>query len=223
VRRLGALLFFAGIVGCAIGGFVGCGTLFTWNGRHPVAVHDVELGRPLRATFVAVRGRRYTAGVQVVFDRAELPVKDGEPIVETRLPLTASMADGTGTPVAQMVGWLDPNEPPTILHGRGAPPRSKTELAAERIVGPWIPRSDDTGSLQVLLDEDRSTPEHARARVAAARVVVYDDRSPTSVIAGFAALGAGVLALIVGLGLFTLGSFRASRARRDGISRARIV
>ncbi len=223
MRKLGAVLFLAGIVACAVGGFVGCGTLFAWNGRHPVAVHDVEIGKPFRTTFAAVRGRRYVAGVQVVFDRSELPVKNGEIVVDARLPLVGHMADETGAMVAQTTGWLDPNEPPTVLHGRAAPPTSKTELAAERLVGPWIPRRDENGTLDVHLDEDRTTPQDARARIVAARVVLYDDRTPTAVIAGFVGIGAGVLALVVGIAMFVLGSFRASRKRRDGISGVPVV
>ncbi|HEY8075955.1 MAG TPA: hypothetical protein VIF62_17630 [Labilithrix sp.] len=218
MRRFGALLFFAGIVLCAVGGFVGCGTLFGWNGRHGVAVHDIELGKPFHMTFPATRGSHYVAGVQIVFDRAELPVKDGEVVVEAKLPLVAHFTDQAGVSVAQTTGWLDPNEPPTVLHGRGMPPSSKTELAAERLVGPWIPRSDQTGAIDVHLDEDRATPEESRARVVAARVVIYDDRTPTAVIAGFVGIGLGAFGIVVGLGTFVLGSFRASRKRRDGIS-----
>ena len=223
MRRLGVLVFFLGVVGCSVGGFVGCGTLFSWNGRHPVALHDIELGKPLHTTFSAVRGRRYAAGVQVVFDRAELPVKDGEIVVETRLPLVAWIADDSGAYAAQTTGWLDPDEPPTVLHGRGAPPKSKGELVAERLVGPWTPKRDQTGTLDVRLDDDHATPDDVRARVVATRVVLYDDRAPTAVIAGFVGIGAGVIAVIVGLAMFALGSFRAARARRDGISGLRIV
>jgi hypothetical protein len=220
MRKLGALLLFFGIVACAIGGFSGCGALFTWNGKHIVAVDDVEIGKPFVKTFEAVRGRRYVAGVQIVFDRTEAPVKDGEVIVASHMPLVATMTDGSGTQVAHVTGWLDPNEPPTMLYGRSA---RTGELAAERLVGPWLSRHDETARLDIRLEPDRDTPEEYRSRVAQARVVLYDDRTPTSVVLGLVTAGVGAVSVIVGIALLALGSFRASRKRRDGISALRVV
>lgn len=215
MRKLGALLLFLGIVACAIGGFAGCGALFTWNGKHVVAVYDIEVGKAFTKKFDAVRGRRYVAGIQVVFDRKEAPTENGEAIVQSRMPLVAQMSDGTGVQVAQTTGWLDPNEPPTVLYGRGA---RTGELAAERYLGPWTAVLDETGTLYVRLDEDA-----AGSRVAATRVVLYDDRMPTPIILGLVALGGGGVAVIVGIGMLLLGSFRAKRKRRDGISSLRVV
>jgi hypothetical protein len=215
MRKLGGILLFFGIVLATIGGFSGCGSLFTWNGKHPVAVYEMELGKPLMQKFEVVHGRRYVAGVQVLFDRKDLPFENGEVVIASRMPLVAQMSDGSGAQTAQATGWLDPNEPPTFLHGRGA---RTGDLAAERLVGPWHAVRDETGTLYVRVDEDP-----AGSRVMSARVVLYDDRTPTGIMLGFVALGAGVLGIIVGIGMLVLGSFRARRKRRDGISSLRVV
>jgi hypothetical protein len=215
MRKLGAIVLFLGIVLATIGGFAGCGSLFTWNGKHPIAVYEMELGKPLMQKFDVVHGRRYVAGVQVLFDRKDLPFENGEIIVSARMPLVAQLSDGHGGQVAQTTGWLDPNEPPTFLHGRGV---RTGDLAAERLVGPWTAVRNETATVYVRLDEDP-----AGSRVASVRVVLYDDRTPTGIILGLVAQGSGILAIVVGIGMLLLGWFRASRKRRDGISSLRVV
>ena len=98
----------------------GCGSLFSFNGRHPVAVEPLVPGVPLRKTFPAKAGKRYTLAIQVVFEREGLAELNGQVVLEAKLPLMASIEDMSGVAVAKAVGWIDPNEPPTVLMGRAS-------------------------------------------------------------------------------------------------------
>lgn len=200
MRRLGFFLLFAGLVAIAVGAFVGCGTLFAWNGRHAVAEWELVQGTPLSKPFEASRGTRYTAGVIVVFDRGDAGA--GGPRgaeVHARLPLVASIVDAAGNPGPRVVGWLDPEEPPTMLFGRSVSPRTRgaavPELAAERLVGPWIAPRTETARVDVDLGPDRS--EHG-TRIVSTRVVLYDDAKPTAAKAGIGLAAAGIVAFVVG-------------------------
>lgn len=214
--RLPALtLVFLGVVALVAGLFVGCGAFFAWNGRRSVSVHEVTPGTPLTVSFDAKRNTRYVVGVQAVFDRAELPEKDGELVVEAQMPLVARIVDDSGEVVAQAVGWLDPREPPTTLIGRGARPpeaRNAPDVVAERLVGPWSCMRDQRASLTIDLGPDRLAPD--RPRVRATRAVVYDDSVPASIVAVLVSAAAGVAAILVGLVLLV----RSGRRRRRHIS-----
>ena len=124
MRRIGFLLLFFGIVGVAVGGFMGCGTLFTWNGRHAIATWDLAPGKPFDASFSAERGRRYTAAVQIVFDRAELPSGPDGVVLTTKLSLASAIIDGDGN-ATRVLGWIDPTTPPTVVYGRSTQARDR--------------------------------------------------------------------------------------------------
>lgn len=212
-RRLGLLLVVVGLVATIIGAASGCGSLFSFNGRHPIGVHAVELGTPLRQAIPAKSGKRYTVAVQVVFEREGLASANGALLVEAQLPLVASLGD------LKAVGWIDPNEPPTVLYGQSTNPHERrpagagpSELVAERLLGPYLVRFDREIPYVVDLGPDRI----GRAQVKAVRVVVYDDTLPMSVTLAFGGAGLGLLALASGSLMLLFGLLRARRggARR---------
>jgi hypothetical protein len=222
-RSLAFFLVAVGLVALVVGLASGCGTLFSFNGRHPIAVQPVVVGTPLRHTFPGKAGRRYTVAVHVVFDRAAAPESNGQLIVDARLPLVASIEDAAGAPAAKVAGWLDTNEPPTVLYGHvvsesrrrpmgGAP----EELVAERLVGPYLATEDREVAYVVELGADQI----AKVPILETRVVVYDDRLPPSITVAFVAAVGGALALIIGSMLLFLGLFKA---RRGGTRRRQIV
>jgi hypothetical protein len=207
-RRLGFLLVVVGLIATVVGIASGCGSFFSFSGRHPVAVHALTLGTPLRQAVPAKSGRRYTLAVQVVFAREGLAESNGALVVDAKLPLVTSLGD------AKAVGWLDPNEPPTVLYGqstnanvrrpRGAGPM---ELVAERLLGPYLAPFDEDLTFAVDLGPDRV----GSAQIKEVRVVVYDDALPTSVTIAFAAAAAGVAALLGGTLLLLSGLLRKGR------------
>jgi len=210
------MLVIVGLVAAVVGTASGCGALFTFSGRHPIATAPITLGTPLRKVVSAKAGRRYTLAVQVVFEREGLEEEGGALVVKAQLPLVASLE------TAQVTGVLDPDEPPNVLYGqsanrnvrapRGAGPR---ELVAERLVGPWSASADREIVCAVELGPDRL----ARARIKEARIIVYDDRLPTSITTALAAGGGGVIALVLGVILVRFGGRRSGRggARRRPI------
>ena len=220
-RRIALLLVVVGIVAVVVGAASGCGRLFSFNGRHPVAVEPLVPGTPLKKTFTARADSRYTLAVQVVFEREGRAEANGALVVEAQLPLVASFEDSSGVAVAKVVGWLDPNEPPTVLYGQsanknqrrpaGAPP---TELVAERLVGPFNASDDRPVVFVVDLGADRI----GKVPVKEARCVVYDDALPVSIRAAFAGAVGGGVALFSGviMLLFGLRSRRRARARLSG-------
>jgi hypothetical protein len=222
-RSIAFFLVAIGLVALVVGVASGCGTLFSYNGRHPIAVEPLALGTPLRHTFPGKAGRRYTVAVHVVFDREAIPESNGQLHVDARFPLVAFMEDGAGVPAAKVVGWLDPNEPPTVLYGHvaGASQRrpmsaGPEELVAERLVGPYMPAKDRDVTYVVELGADQL----GKAPIRETRVVIYDDKLPTSISVAFAAAGAGALTFCTGSILLFLGLFRA---RRGGTRRRQIV
>jgi hypothetical protein len=211
-RRLGFVLVVLGLVAAVVGTAAGCGSLFTFSGRHPIAVAPLVLGTPLRQVIPAQAGRRYTLAVQVVFDRAGLEEESGALVVKAQLPLVASLE------TAKVSGTLDPDQPPNVLYGQSANPNTRTprgagprELMVERLVGPWVATSDRNIECAVELGPDRV----GRARITDARIIVYDDRLPRAITASLAAGGGGVIALALGT-LLVL-----SRRRRKGRGGAR--
>jgi hypothetical protein len=222
-RSIAFFLVAIGLVALVVGVASGCGTLFSYNGRHPIAVQPLVLGTPLRHTFPGKAGRRYTVAVHVVFDRDAVPESNGQLLVEARFPLVASMEDAAGLPAARVVGWLDPSEPPTVLYGHVASASERRpmnagpeELVAERLVGPYMPARDRDVTYVVELGADQL----GKAPIRETRVVIYDDKLPTSISVAFAAAGAGALIFCTGSILLFLGLFRA---RRGGTRRRQIV
>lgn len=213
-RRVAFFLVAIGLVAMVTGVASGCGSLFSFNGRHPVAVEPLVPGVPLRKAFPAKAGKRYTLAVQVVFEREGLPEANGQVTVEARLPLVASIEDTSGVAIAKAVGWVDPNEPPTVLMGRaseaqqrrpmGTPP---AELVAERLLGPVTPAVDRDVTYAVDLGTDRI----GKTSLKEARLVLYDDTLPRSIHVAFTAAGAGAVAFGVGSIMLFFGLFRSSR------------
>lgn len=216
-RTLGLFLVVFGLVASIVGAASGCGSLFSFNGRHPIAVYPLTPGAPIHRTIPAKSGTRYTLAVQVLFEREGLLEESGALVVEAHFPLLASLER------AKAVGWLDPNEPPTVLYGQSTNPNVRrprdagaVELVAERLVGPFLaPFEQDLG-----FDVDLGPDRLAKARVKEARVIVYDDRLPTSLKVAFAAASGGVIALVSGTVLLLLGFLRK---RRGGAQRRQNV
>lgn len=215
-RRLGFGLVIVGLVVAIVGTALGSGALFTFSGRHPIATAPIVLGTPLHQVVAAKAGRRYTLAVQVVFDRAGLEEENGALVVDAQLPLVASLES------AKVSGVLDPNVPPNVLYGQSANPNVRAprgagprELVAERLVGPWIATRDGDAACEVGLELDR----RGRARITEARIIVYDDRLPSSITTTLAVAGAGLISLVSGTILVLFGGRRAGRggARRRPI------
>jgi hypothetical protein len=210
-RRFGFLLVVIGLVAAVVGGAAGCGALFTFSGRHPIATAPLVLGAPQHQTFPAKAGRRYTLAVQVVFEREGLDVDAGAFVVEAELPVVASVED------ARIAGVLDPRVAPTVLYGQSANPNVRAprgagprELLAERLVGPWQAPSDGDRAWSVELGPDRVR----RARIREARVILYDDRLPASIRTALGAGAGGLIALVAGAALLLFGGRRAGRGIR---------
>jgi len=222
-RSVSLLLVVVGLVALVVGVASGCGTLFSFNGRHPVAVEPLVPGTPLRKAFPAKAGKRYTLAVHVVFEREGLAEVNGQLVVEARLPIVASIEDESGVAAARVVGWIDPNEPPTVLYGHAASAHQRrpmgvgpAELVAERLVGPYRPAVDRAVTYVVELGTDRFD----KARVKETRIAIYDDTLPASITVAFVGAGAGALALASGVISLFFGLFRA---RRGGTRRRQIV
>ena len=209
-RSLGLFLVVFGLVATVVGMASGCGSLFSFSGRHPVAVFAITPGTPLVQSFVAKHNCRYTLAVQVVFDRAGLSEQGGASQVEAKFPLAASLEE------TKISGWLDPNEPPSVLYGGSRDPNEKRpkdvgpqELLVERLVGPVLSNVDHTLPMSIDLGTDRI----GRAHIHEARAVLYDDALPPSITLAFTAAAAGIVALLVGAGLFVSTPLRSRRAR----------
>jgi hypothetical protein len=213
VRLTGSLLALGGLVLLVVGLFMGCGSLFAWNGRHPVEVVALTPGTPLSHVVEPVPGRRYTVSVQVIFDRAA-----GD--AAAKMPLVARIHDGHGALLAETVGWLDPDSAPTVMLGTHPSPRQsdETELVAERIVGAFPASKRERVSVAVDLGSDQS----GGGRILGARAVIYDDVIPPSIkgLLGLAAVGA--LGSVAGFTLLVASFFRGRR-RRGGVRRAEMM
>jgi hypothetical protein len=224
-RRIALSLVVLGLVALVVGTGMGCGRLFSFNGRHPLAVRPIVPGTPIRETFPAKAGKRYTIAVHAVFEREGLPEANGALVVEAQLPIIASIEDTSGVAIAKIVGSLDPNEPPTVLYGQDANPRQRrpagvapAELVAERLLGPYTASADRDVTYAVDLAPDRI----GKARLREARVVLYDDALPTSITVAFVSAVAGGVALVIGAMLLLFGLYRARRSGA-GARRPRIV
>ncbi len=217
MRSTGLVLLVVGLVALAGGLFMGCGSLFAWNGRHAIAVAPITLGTPSETKLPVRGGRTYSLAVQVVFDREGLPEENGVLVIDARLPIAASIRGATGD-AREISGVLDPREPPTTLFGQAAdlerkrPPPGATlpELAAQRLVGPFRPAEDGEASFAVALGADAV----GTARIREVRAVVYDDAMPAAVRLPLTVAAAGGLATAGGLGIVAIGFFRKRSGRR---------
>lgn len=201
MRAAGLLLFLLGLVACVSGGFLGCGALFGWNGRHAVSTTAVRPGAVSTHTFAPEPGRRYSIALEVPL----------EPAKDVKMAVVASgTSRGEGGPgsLFETRGWFDPAEPPTLVYGDTSP-------VAERMLGVFVATSPDP--VEIALDLG---PNRAGSDVETARLVVYDDALPPQIKRAFSMSGAGAVAAVGGLSLLVVGFFR--RRKRSGI-RARPV
>lgn len=208
MKRAGILLVFASIVGVVVGLFMGCGALFSWNGRHPVVAEPIAPGGgPSTVSFTTHRDTRYTAGIEVVFATQGLaadPHQPGMLLVDAKLPLVARIVDGRGANASEVVGWIEPAVPPTVVYGDRRTVGGAEAVVAERLVGPWPCPRDERASVVVDLGPDRV----GSARVVEARVVVYDDKMPSTIKLPLAGAGVGGVAFFAGIALVVIGRFR---------------
>lgn len=231
MRLTGTALLLAGLLLLAGGLFFGCGSFFSWNGRHPIATGDIELGTPVTRTLPVRAGRRYTLAVQVVFEREGLPEENGALVVRAKLPLSASIKSPRSGEGPAISGWLDTELPPTTLYGQaaeierqrrpaGSPP---PELVAERLLGPYTAPDDGEAAFAVDLGRARALgevgggPASPPARIRQARLAVYDDQMPSSVRLPFHAAGAGGLCVLAGAVLLGSALFRGGARRRKNV------
>lgn len=215
MRLVGVVLLLLGLVAAVVGVFSGVGSLFSWNGRHAIEVLPLS-DAPSSRTFVPTPGRHYTISVQIVFDREGLEMREGVVAVDAKMPLAVRVKDSAGTSLADLTGWVDPNEPPNVLYGhaahesRGGP---APELTVERLIGPFGAASAAPLAIQVDLGPDRVKS----ARIAERRLVIYDDALPRSIRNAFLAAALGGLASLVGGVFAVLGWLR--RPRRSAVPR----
>lgn len=186
-------------------------SLYSDKGCHPVAVFSLQPGVPLRETFAAKSGKRYLLGLQVYFERDGLAESEGAHVVRAQFPVRASLED------TKIIGWLNPEEPPTVLYDRTTDPTVRpegidpNELVAERTVGPYLAPSDR----QLAFDVDLGIDRIATAKQKHARVVVYNDALPRSITLRFVAGAGGATAFIAGAFWLFVNFFRArSRTRQ---------
>jgi hypothetical protein len=223
-RLAGVFTFLIGLVAVVVGTFNGCGSLFTFNGRHVVGSRAIDrTDGPIHQPLLPTAGRRYTLAVQVVFDREDLPRDEGLVRVEARMPLVVQVKDGTGRALTQVSGWLDPNEPPNVLYGQAAHESTRgpmPDLLVERLVGPFIATSSDPISIDVEIGPDRV----GSAQITSRRLVVHDDALPASIRNAFIVAATGSAVLFAGVVLIGVGFFakRFRSTRKDG-ARKRVV
>ena len=213
MRLLGVFFLLLGVVAAVVGTFHGCGALFTWNGRHEV--RSEPLGDvATRTTLLPDAGKRYTLAIEVVFDREDLPRRDGVVQVEAKMPLVATVKDAAGTKLAQVAGWLDPEEPPNVLYGQAAPEvrgRPAPELVVVRLLGPFTAASTAPLTVDVNLGPDRV----GKAKILARRLVIHDDALPPAIRNAFILSVSGGVSFLAGVVLLVVGWFRRRGARRS--------
>lgn len=219
MKHLGIFLLALGAVAGTIGWFLGCASLFSWNGRHPIAVYPLTIGTPLHETIPASASTRYTFAVQVVFDRNGLDEKDGSLVVDAKFPLVATLTDASRTTVLKVADWIDPAVPPSVLYGQvhgaeaqhapGAPP---TELLVERLLGPWPSAMHQDLTFEATVGPDKV----GKARVLDSRVIVYDDGFLPSMKVGFGFFAGGVLLFGAGVVVVAVRGIRRYLSRGGG-------
>jgi hypothetical protein len=204
-----------GLVVAVVGTFTGCGSMFTWNGKHAIAVYPLDReGAPttLSKTLIPEPGRRYTLSIQVVFDREGMPKRDGVIVVEAQMPLVVRVKDTAGTSLAEASGFIDPSAPPNVLYGQAAhesPNAKPPELAVERLVGPFMTSSNAPLSVVVDLGPDRI----GTARILERRLIIHDDSLPSPIKRAFVIAVCGMIAFVTGIVLLFVGWWRTRRRR----------
>lgn len=224
MRLAGTFLIFLGLIGALVGTFSGFGSFFSWNGRHVVRVRELasSISDPTafeaKETWSPIPGRRYSVSVQVAFDRDRVPTREGAPALSSKMPLVMRVTDEAKTTFAETRGWLDPDEPPNVVHGRSALESARgpaPELAVERLVGPFIASSSAPLSVDVHLGGDRI----GLAPVVSRRLVIHDDALPPSIRNAFIVAGVGMVVFAGGVTLLVVRWHRGHRGWRRGRSR----
>lgn len=203
MRLVGTFLTLAGLVLLVSGSLLGCGAFFSWNGRHLIETKAIEPDRSFVHTIAPEPGRRYSAAVQVVFERSDAPPA-------AKMSIVAHMTDKAGAKLGETVGWIDPDEPPTVVYGI----HQSSELYAERGLGAFHAVSRDPVEVRVDLGADRT----GTTRIVETRLVVYDDVTPSPIKRALWGAAAGGTMFVVGLAVLFASFFRG-RARRGGIRR----
>jgi hypothetical protein len=203
LRIVGTLLTLAGLVLLVSGSLLGCGALFSWNGKHLIDSRAIEAGKPFVHSLAPVPGRRYSVAVQVVFERSEIAPA-------AKLSIVARVTDKTGTKLGETVGWIDPDEPPTVMYGV----HQASELYAERGIGAFHAAARDPVDVRVDLGPDRT----GTTRILETRLVVYDDVTPPPIRRALWAAAAGGVLFVTGLAVLFASFFRG-RSPRGGIRR----
>lgn len=201
MRIVGTLLVAIGLLLLVSGSLLGCGALFSWNGKHLVETHAVESEKPFVHSMTPEPGRRYSFAVQVVFERTEVAPA-------AKLSLVARIVDKSGAKHGETVGWIDPDEPPTVVYGV----HQASELYAERVIGAFHATTREPVEVRVELGADRT----GTTRILERRVVVYDDVTPGPIKRALWGAAAGGVLFVAGIAVLFVSFFRG-RARRGGI------
>lgn len=201
MRIVGTLLVVVGLLLLVSGSLLGCGALFSWNGKHLVETRTIEAEKPLVHTLAPEPGRRYSVAVQVVFERSAGPPA-------AKIALAGRIVDKSGAKLGETVGWIDPDEPPTVVYGA----HQTSDLLAERAVGAFNASTRDPVEIRVELGADRT----GTTRILEHRLVVYDDVTPAPIKRALWGAAAGGVLFSVGLGVLFVSFFRG-RSRRGGI------
>jgi len=216
VRAVGVVLLFVGLIVSVVGFFSGCGSLFTWNGRHIIDEQVLSDTAAFSKSFTPEAGRRYTLAIQVVFDRESTPRVDGVAKPDVKMPLVARVKDPTGTKLAEVTGWVDPNEPPNVLYGQAVPDSvtasrgaQAPDLFVERLIGPFAAASDSPLTIEVNLGPDRSGAQ----RIVARRLVIHDDAIPPAIRNAFVLGTVGVLLFIAGIFVGLIGWWKRRKPK----------
>lgn len=201
MRIIGTLLVAVGLLLLVSGSLLGCGALFSWDGKHLIETHALESEKPFVQTMTPEPGRRYSFAVQIVFERTEVPPA-------AKLSIVGRIVDKSGTKLGETIGWIDPDEPPTVVYGI----HQSSELRAERLVGAFHASTRDPVEVRVELGADRT----GTTRILERRLVVYDDVTPSPIKRALWGAAAGGVLFVAGIAVLFASFFRG-RARRGGI------
>jgi hypothetical protein len=203
LRIVGTLLFVVGLLLLVSGSLLGCGALFSWNGKHLVDSHTIEPEKPFVLAVQPEPGRRYSFAVQVVFERT--PSEDWP---AAKLSIVARLVDKSGAKLGETIGWIDPDEPPTVVYGF----HQSSELLAERGIGAFHASTRDPVEVRIELGADRT----GTRRILERRLAVYDDVTPSPIKRALWGAAAGGVLFVAGIAVLFVSFFRR-RSRRGGI------
>lgn len=213
MRKLALVLVLLGLVLLGGGLFFGCGFYAEWDGRSVVLERPVTLGQRVSADVDAIVGRRYTFAARVEVDGREVPQEEaskGASSLELQMPFTMRLFDRDGQSLQTQTGFLS-HEPPTLVYGDptgGASGRGGRGVVAERFVGPY----PSAGPQRLHVELDLGPDRVGRARIADAKLVVYDDAMPSRIRRPFAAAALGMILLMGGIGAWMV-AFAKRRLR----------